>query len=184
MLLLLDSGSTHSFISANFAAHIQAATVLIPAVPVKLANGDFVQCDQMVSQLEWHCQGYKFSTDLRILQLGVYDGVLGMDWLEGQGNMNCNWKGKAISFHHLGDWITLQGILPDKVKPLEQVDVHSLNILHANNEIWAMVVVDNLIPGSATSSQPVPTVITSILTEYAYVFAEPKELPPHRHSSV
>jgi hypothetical protein len=43
-----------------------------------------------------------------------------------------------------------------------------------------MVVVDNLIPGSATSSQPVPTVITSILTEYADVFAEPKELPPHR----
>jgi hypothetical protein len=133
MLLLLDSGSTHSFISANFVAHIQAATVPIPAVPVKLANGDFVQCDQMVSQLEWHCQGYKFSTDLRILQLGVYDGVLGMDWLEGQGNMNCNWKGKAISFDHLGDWITLQGILPDKVKSLEQVDVHSLNILHANN---------------------------------------------------
>lgn len=56
MLLLLDSGSTHSFINTNFAQSIGLSTVPIPAVPVKIANRQFIQCDSLVSQLEWKCQ--------------------------------------------------------------------------------------------------------------------------------
>jgi hypothetical protein len=55
MLLLLDSGSSHSFINKNFADSIGATTVSIPAVPVKLANGQFISCDQLVQTLSWQC---------------------------------------------------------------------------------------------------------------------------------
>lgn len=79
MLLLLDSGSTHGFINKNFADSIGISTTIIPVVQVKIANGQFMSCDQMVKQLEWKCQGSTFHTDLRVLELGAYDGVLGMD---------------------------------------------------------------------------------------------------------
>ena len=81
MLLLLDSGSTHSFINKNFADSMGLSTVPIPAVPVKVANGQILNYDTLVQQLEWQCQGHQFQTDLRVLDLGAYDGVLGMDWL-------------------------------------------------------------------------------------------------------
>ena len=79
MLLLLDSGSTHSFINNNFANSIGVGTVPIPAVLVKVANGQFLNCDSMVTQLPWQCQNHEFHTDLRVLDLGAFDGVLGMD---------------------------------------------------------------------------------------------------------
>uniref|UniRef100_A0ACD5WZK3 Uncharacterized protein n=1 Tax=Avena sativa TaxID=4498 RepID=A0ACD5WZK3_AVESA len=91
MLLLLDSGSSHSFINANFAQSIGAHTLAIPPVPVKVANGQCIPCDSLVPQLEWHCQGSVFHTDLRVLDLGAYDGVLGMDWLASFSPMSCDW---------------------------------------------------------------------------------------------
>jgi hypothetical protein len=40
MLLLVDSGSSHTFVNANFVRHLQCPTVPIPAVSVKVANGE------------------------------------------------------------------------------------------------------------------------------------------------
>jgi hypothetical protein len=178
MLLLLDSGSSHSFINKNFAVRIGAATVPIPGVHVKLANGQLVTCDEMVSQLEWHCQGNKFHTDLRLLDLGAYDGVLGMDWLDSFSPMNCDWRGKAISFDYQGNWITLQGVLPVAVPSLEQVSVNDLLNLQATNDIWALAVLETT-PSSSADHEIQPDV-AKLLTEFADVFAEPQGLPPHR----
>jgi len=40
MLILLDSGSSHSFISSNFVQLAKLSTVPIPARTVRLANGE------------------------------------------------------------------------------------------------------------------------------------------------
>jgi hypothetical protein len=111
MLLLVDSGSSHSFINKNFVESIGVQTVPIPAVPVKLANGQLVHCAQLVPQLSWTCQGASFATDLRVLELGAYDGVLGKDWLDQFSPMTCDWKGNAISFMHQGQEVTLHGLV-------------------------------------------------------------------------
>lgn len=178
MLLLLDSGSSHSFINKNFADSIGAQRVPIPSVPVKLANGQFVQCDQMVPQLAWHCQGHNFHTDLRLLELGAYDGVLGKDWLDRFSPMTCNWKGNAISFDHDGKPVTLQGLIPTDSPESEQMDLDGILKLHATNDILAMAVLDTF-SGQVTTTV-LPEGVSSILTEFADVFSEPQGLPPHR----
>jgi hypothetical protein len=180
MLLLLDSGSSHSFVNRNFADSIGLVTTAIPSVPVKVANGQYISCESLVPSLEWHCQGHTFSTDLRVLDLGAYDGVLGKDWLDSFSPMNCHWKENRISFDHDGQWVTLQGLSPSLTKHAEQVNLAELHQLHADHEIWAMAVVEN-IPGNTTSaSDNVPVSIQSILTEFGDAFAEPQGLPPHR----
>ena len=67
MLLLVDSGLT-----------------VVPASPkqVKLPNGQVLLSDQIVPQLSWWCQGHTINTDMRVLDLEVYDGILGFDWLK------------------------------------------------------------------------------------------------------
>ena len=55
-------------------------------------------------------QGQEFATRMRVLELGSYDGVLGMDWLSQFSPMNCHWLHKTLSFQHKGELVTLQGI--------------------------------------------------------------------------
>lgn len=57
MLILIDSGSSHSFVSSQFVQLAALPTTPIPARTVKLANGELLTTTSMVRQLKWYCQG-------------------------------------------------------------------------------------------------------------------------------
>jgi hypothetical protein len=179
MLLLLDSGNSHSFINKNFADSAGLQTVPIAPVAVKVANGQYIASDTMVPALEWKCQGAVFKTDLRVLALGAYDGVLGKDWLDSFSPMTCHWNDNKITFDHEGKTVVLQGLLPVQISSAEQLDFETLQQLHADNEIWSMAVLENWAE-IAADSETLPSQIQAILTDFNDVFAEPEGLPPHR----
>jgi hypothetical protein len=79
MLILVDSGSTHSFISSHFVNLTQLPTVPIPPKRVKLANGQWLVTDKMVKNLECYCRGKHFATDMVVLDMHPYDAILGYD---------------------------------------------------------------------------------------------------------
>lgn len=81
MLILVDSGSSHSFINDAIAAKLSAKPHAITPSRVRIADGGFLHCSQQLSRCAWWVQGHFFQTDLRLLPLGAYDVVLGMDWL-------------------------------------------------------------------------------------------------------
>jgi hypothetical protein len=60
------------------------------------------------------------------------------------------------------------------------MDVEELLQMQATNDIWAMAVLDNLSQFATETQGPLPAAVLDILTEFADVFAEPKDLPPHR----
>lgn len=83
MLILLDSGSTHTFVNQALLPRIKlSADKLVEPLSVKVANGDQIQCIEMVPNLTWWIQGHNFTSPMRVLQLGGYDIILGMYWLE------------------------------------------------------------------------------------------------------
>jgi hypothetical protein len=92
MILLIDSGSTHTFVTRSFAIRAGCQITSAPAVNVKVANGQHMISDSQVQGLQWWTQGHTFNTDMRILDIGAYDAILGMDWLKKQGTMTCNWN--------------------------------------------------------------------------------------------
>jgi hypothetical protein len=51
--ILIDSGSTHSFVSDSAAAHLKGASRLLSPVSVKVADGSRVPCTQMFPSAEW-----------------------------------------------------------------------------------------------------------------------------------
>ena len=53
MLLLADSGSSHSFISDSFVQRVSAKTEALPPVSVQVANGQRLHCNKIVRQLGW-----------------------------------------------------------------------------------------------------------------------------------
>lgn len=82
LLVLIDSESSHMFI--NSATVTRFNCIMTPCVPmeVKVANGNVLVCDQEVPKLNWWTQGHTFQVDAKVIPIGAYDLIFGMDWLE------------------------------------------------------------------------------------------------------
>lgn len=181
MLLLLYSGSTHSFVSSSFVTRAGLSTVPIAPKQVKLPNGDLLTCDRMVPQLIWWCQGHTLSADMRVLDMGVYDGILGYDLLQLHSPMKCHWQNKTIEFQAASKAVELQGIQPMSLH-ISESSIAQVRKWDKGNDIWAYAIVEML---DAAPSDPIPESIAKLLLEYSDLFQDPKTLPPqtiHDHS--
>ena len=90
MLILLDSGSSHNFVSPSFLKQVDISPVPMSPKKVKVANGQFLLSDHVVPHLQRWCQGHTLSTTMQVLQLGGYDAILGYDWLKLHSHMTCH----------------------------------------------------------------------------------------------
>lgn len=79
MLILVYSGSSHTFVSSAFLEKVGIQSV--PSAPrvVKVANGDTLISDRVVPELAWWAHGHSFFTHMKVLDLGAYDCILGYD---------------------------------------------------------------------------------------------------------
>lgn len=159
VLFLLDSGSSHSFLSAMLAQHFSDA-VPLPTQRVRIAGGGHLLCTHMISQCKWTAAGHEFHTDFKVLPLQHYDGIIGMDWLSAGGTMNVNWDQNWLSFDHHGASVFLQGAL------LEQ--------------FMSTVVELQLIQEQQQTAEPLPPELQRLLDSYPEVFSLPPALPPRR----
>jgi hypothetical protein len=141
MITLIDSGSSHSFINKEFALRARCPISSADVAQVKLANGSIVTCDQQVSDLEWMTQSYTFKTTMRVLELGGYDAVLGMDWLKSHSPMTVDWIGKTPSIPHNGFEATLVGMQSSSPGPasLNAICIEQLRKAYAGNDIWRLL---------------------------------------------
>lgn len=79
LLILLDSGSSHTFVNSAVVSKLGCNVSKIKPLRVKVANGAIMSCDTEVPDFSWYIQGHTFSTNAKVLELGGYDMILGMD---------------------------------------------------------------------------------------------------------
>lgn len=79
VLVLMDSGSSHSFLSTSFAQDLVGCSLLSKPVSVKVADGSTIIFSSELSLAEWSVQGCVFTSTLKILPLGHFDIIVGMD---------------------------------------------------------------------------------------------------------
>lgn len=77
--MLVDSGSSTSFIDHALASRLEGAHPLPRPCRVRVADGGELCCTAAIPDCKWLSQGQEFSTTMKILPLGVYDAILGMD---------------------------------------------------------------------------------------------------------
>lgn len=110
--MLVDSGSTHSFVSMTLAASWQGVRSAANPMKVKIMDRGVLFCDQEVPDYCWTVQEVEFCTTLCLLPLGCYDIMLGMDWLQAHSPMFVHRGENLMSFQHAGRAVTLHGIRP------------------------------------------------------------------------
>lgn len=177
--ILVDSGSSHSFLNSHLVEKLQLPVRNVPTMTVKIANGQQMSCQQMVHNFEWWIQGKTFSHDMRVLDLGGYDAILGIDWLVKFSPMTCNWVDKWVSFVYKGDQVQLQGFKPTVAQPLPLQAVLAEQLLkwHQGNEIWVVAVVQ---PGDKPVVSSYPAEVQHLIDKYSMIFQTPSVLPPQR----
>jgi hypothetical protein len=143
-LLLVGTGSSATFINSAFVQQVGLQSISCPAVKVKVANGQELVSNSMVPAIEWWCNGHSFSTNMRILELGSYDAILGFDWLQNYDPMIYHWKHKALGleFWHKGAKVRLQGVIASTPEKVGELSVLQLTKWLKGNEVWALALVD------------------------------------------
>jgi hypothetical protein len=92
LLILVDSGSSHTFLSTAVADKMVGVQPLDHQVKIQVANGGILNCAAILPQAQWSVGAYSFSTDMRVINLQHFDVILGMDWLEQHSPMKVHWK--------------------------------------------------------------------------------------------
>jgi hypothetical protein len=112
VLILIDSGSSNNFMSADLASQLSGLQKLSLTIHVKGAGGGILQGDLENPDCQWDCQGHSFRTTLKVLPLQCYDVILAMQWLEQLGLMQAHWTQKWFQLDWEGKQCRLQLILP------------------------------------------------------------------------
>jgi hypothetical protein len=181
MLILVDSGSSNCFINANMIKRIQCTVKETTPMLVKVANGEYMQTSKIVPDLTWWSHGATFTTPMRVLDLGGYDAILGMDWLKLHSPMTTDWDKKFLSFPYQGKQVTLHGVPPTTDRQMKEIPVEQLAKWTKGNDVWVIAVIHSVpVLPDATTTPAYLASISSLLTEFSSVFFEPTELPPQR----
>jgi len=112
--LLVDSGPSHNFVNPNVMKRVGMRGSEIEPFDVRVANGEKLQCGEVVNDVKMNVQGVRVVADLHVLAVVGLDVVLGNAWLRGLGRVLHNYEDMIIEFHLKGkkkikDAITLDG---------------------------------------------------------------------------
>jgi len=174
VIVLIDTGSTHSFIDVNVAKRAKLP-VEEGQLVVQVANGDTLPCQGCCKTVLLKMRTCKVLANLFLLTLGRCDVVLGVDWLRSLGTIQWNFADLSMSFFVDGEKLFLQGLRLPKEAIEEE---HSLSkfALVEGRGIWLQF----LEISDSLGGAPVEPALKTILNEFKIMFAEPNGLPPPR----
>lgn len=177
VLILVDSGSSGSFISENTMKDLGLEKKEVNPITVTVADGGKTMSKEMVENSVWKCQGQVFQTELRVFGLSGYDIILGMDWLSEFSPMWIDWKKKIIQFRYGVKRITLKGVKDNTTKcaPISAVELQKQIQKRAMLQVVQLCSLED-----ASREELLPPEVEQVLSEHAKVFQEPQGLPPHR----
>jgi len=161
--ILVDSGSSTTFVSAELASQLQGGSTCHQPIRVTVANGAQLMCHTEFQNLQWSIQSVNFVSLAKVLPLPQYDLIVGMDWLAQHSPMQIDWRYKQMLITYRGSKIFLQGQL-DSLP-----DGSVLQVAAVTSE------------EDSVSSPSVPAEIVDLLSEYQDVFVPPVGYPPARH---
>ncbi|CAH9132841.1 unnamed protein product [Cuscuta epithymum] len=179
LTILVDSGSTHSFIDPGAAKRINCDIEITNPLQVTVAGGGRIECNSKCPNLKWEMAGHSFAASVRVLPLGGYDMVLGVDLMKKLGPILLDYDNHSITFDHQGEKVVVSGIQ-------SEISVRMINgarmkkFLHKKNgtisQCFCMITTIKKESDSDSNKE-----VEDILYEFGEVFQEPKGLPPIRN---
>ncbi|XP_074337653.1 uncharacterized protein LOC141674849 [Apium graveolens] len=182
VVVMVDPGATHNFISTNTVKKLGLSVVKTGKFGVSLGNGEMAGGEGECKGVMVHLPTITVVEDFLPLDLGNSDVILGVAWLEKLGTVITNWKTQTLKFMVGGEQVTVQGdpslgrsliSLKAMLKTLKKEGkgfLVELNELSANKQPEA----------EEKGKHEVPVFLSTTLQNYETVFEMPPGLPPSR----
>jgi hypothetical protein len=163
ILILVDSGSSHTFVSDRLRPQLSGVQELPRTISVQVANGQVLPCRYHLPAVEWSMSDCQFVTDMKFFPLTVFYVVLGMNWIQQYSPMKVDWANKWAVIPYNGSPAYLQGV---------QVTLPA----GAVTELLLLSVESQATP----AGQSVDPKVQAVLDQFVEVFEDPVGLPPSR----
>ena len=109
VIVLVDCGATHNFISDKLVATLQLPTKDTSNYGVILGSGTAIKGKGVCEQVKLNLNGWMITTDFLPLELGGVDVILGMQWLYSLGVTEVDWKKLVMTFSHNNKRVIIKG---------------------------------------------------------------------------
>ena len=180
--ILVDGGSTHSFVKNSVARLYPELVQSIKPFRVRVANGEYVTCDKMIPNMSWTMQGKQFTHDMFVINLEPYDVIIGVDWMAAHSPITFDFKQLNMSFDEKGERILLHGESKETVLKLPgdkaekegwstRIWKHACGLQMKETQVNTVTQLDTDFQQS----------LGALLKDYKDVFGEPRSLPPSRN---
>lgn len=110
LVVLVDSGSTHTFVHDDVARRLDLSLTPRPGLSVKVANDDQIQSSGVCYNTEVHIDDETFHLNCYALPLAGFDVVLGVQWLCLLGYILWDFIGLTMSFLYNHKTVTFTGV--------------------------------------------------------------------------
>ncbi|CAH1413852.1 unnamed protein product [Lactuca virosa] len=111
VIVLIDSGATHNFLSTRIIRLLGVAVVGKGTVGVKLGNRLMVRSQGTCKGVVLNLPEVQVVEDFLPFDVGGFDIILGIHWLRTLGDMIVNWKELRMQFWDGGRLVTITGDL-------------------------------------------------------------------------
>ncbi|KAJ4959702.1 hypothetical protein NE237_019612 [Protea cynaroides] len=108
--VLIDSGSTHNFVSQTLAKRVELQPLSKGRLEVMVASGEKLISPGKCNQTQLILQGISIFVDFYLLPLEGYDVVLGTQWLSTLGPIVWDFSKLQMSLHVEGKEVALHGL--------------------------------------------------------------------------
>ncbi|XP_052201138.1 uncharacterized protein LOC127807380 [Diospyros lotus] len=111
LAVLIDSGSTHSFLNKAIAVDLNCKMTETVPLSVTVANGNKMYSHHKCYNFNWVMQGVEFMADFRVLELRGCDVVLRVDWMKTISPLTFDFNKLEVTVEVEGRKLTLVGNL-------------------------------------------------------------------------
>ncbi|CAH9055306.1 unnamed protein product [Cuscuta europaea] len=137
IIILIDCGATHNFISQRVAQTAGVSVHQLPEYKREIGNGDLIRNDGRCEAVSINIQQTNIIQDFYVLELGEIEMVLGLEWLSGLGTVEFNFNQLTIKWRENGRVRKLQG---DAHLSRHQVPLKSITAkIQANEEEFCLL---------------------------------------------
>lgn len=170
---MIDSGSTHNFITDKVANHLNLQLTPTKPFHVRVADGHPIRCTGLYRRILTAVDGISFHIDYYSLPLKGQDIVLGIQWLQQLGPTLCDWQAQTMEFSWAGVKQVVHGLQNTRISQARSEEIHKeAKMGQACFALTFQTTYD------AVSS--VPDQMRPLLQKFTAIFASPTQLPPPR----
>ncbi|XP_017436729.1 uncharacterized protein LOC108343145 [Vigna angularis] len=182
VLILIDSGGSHNFISQGLVEEMGLAVMDTPSYLVSLGDDQKKKTRGCCERVMIEIGETEVAERFYLFELGGVDVILGVEWLEKLGEVTLDWGKLTMVYHQGGRKIMVKGDPTLERKMVEPRALLKMNEVEAWLLVWELGSLEKKeeIKDCQGLTEEQSWEMEKLLSQYRGVFTEPAGLPPDR----